>query len=495
MAVTTIQLNARTGDAIGILATPGAARVESSASGEMTVQAFTRIFDALDGKTDVTAGGEGALGRSTTDEPEKPNREVAVSVPTDRERDSYDDTTEDIGTVSPLSVEMETGILTRKESRSPDGQAGQDKTSRSTRVLPSQVADISPSSFRVETVNGDDAQPDQSRLLAFPDEQIGLTIEGAMPGASVGRGTTTPESPGGTGKSSALAPGATPIHELGIEDDRSFFGKGAHEPDTRGRQPDLAQAAPKDIRESKGGIGREAAFLPNWNSGSNESNAIPSAPKGDSTAAEARNTSRNFEASASGVNGVSQGPPAAIALSDRERPAFPSLPDTPERERPYDRVDAASLPPAQRDPAFAGFSPATRPVLHPSFRPDMTREMAILIHKKTDRNFDISLQPEELGHVRMSLRVDDAGISVWISADRPVAQDLMRRHADQLATNLHSLGYDSVDIEFADHGDGATGGGAHVANRQPDAKHGAEEASGPTEVIRLLDETRLDLRI
>lgn len=494
MAVTTFQLNARTNDAIGISATPGAARVVSSATGEMTGQGFTRVFDALDGETDITVGEKGANGKSTADKSEKPNREAAVSDSPNGEKESIDDSAEDIGTGPPLSVEMGTSIPARKEAQSSDDLTGQDRTSQSARNLPSQVADIS-SSFRVEAIDLDDAPPDQSRLGTIPDVQIGLMAEGSRPGASIGSGTAMPESPDGAGMNSASTPDTTLLHEFGNEDDRSFFGKNVHEPDTRDRQPVSAQAAAMDGRESKGDIGRDGASFPSRNPGLNESNSIPAYPKGDTIAAGARNTPGDFEASASGANGVSQGSPSAIALSDPGRSAFPSLPDIPERERPYDRIDAVSLPPAQRDPAFAGFSPATRPVLHASFRPDMTREMAILIHRKTDRNFDISLQPEELGHVRMSLRVDDAGISVWISADRPVAQDLMRRHADQLAANLHSLGYEGVNIEFADHGSGAPGSGAHVANRQPDAKHGAEDASGPTEVIRLLDETRLDLRI
>ena len=65
-----------------------------------------------------------------------------------------------------------------------------------------------------------------------------------------------------------------------------------------------------------------------------------------------------------------------------------------------------------------------------------------------DGKVELSLNPEELGRVRVSLSIQDGGVSVTILADRPETADLMRRHVDQLAEEFRSLGFDTVDFSF-----------------------------------------------
>ncbi len=61
---------------------------------------------------------------------------------------------------------------------------------------------------------------------------------------------------------------------------------------------------------------------------------------------------------------------------------------------------------------------------------------------------EVSLNPPELGRVRLSFAPSDAGIAVLIQAERPETLDLMRRHADQLAQEFRAMGYGSTSFAF-----------------------------------------------
>lgn len=64
---------------------------------------------------------------------------------------------------------------------------------------------------------------------------------------------------------------------------------------------------------------------------------------------------------------------------------------------------------------------------------------------------EITLSPEELGHVRLTIHSDDgATATVRLSADRHETLDLMRRHIDLLAQDLRDLGYRDLSFSFQD---------------------------------------------
>ncbi len=63
---------------------------------------------------------------------------------------------------------------------------------------------------------------------------------------------------------------------------------------------------------------------------------------------------------------------------------------------------------------------------------------------------EIRLSPEELGPVRMQLVTGEQGLSVHIQADRPETLDLLRKHIDQLARDLASIGYEDASFSFGD---------------------------------------------
>lgn len=83
---------------------------------------------------------------------------------------------------------------------------------------------------------------------------------------------------------------------------------------------------------------------------------------------------------------------------------------------------------------------------------DLAHDVAIQIARgvsgSTEPTIDLALNPEELGHVRMTLKPLDSGISVTIFADRPDTADLMRRHIETLAQEFRSLGYNNPSFSF-----------------------------------------------
>lgn len=73
-----------------------------------------------------------------------------------------------------------------------------------------------------------------------------------------------------------------------------------------------------------------------------------------------------------------------------------------------------------------------------------------------DRPVELTLSPEELGRVRMTLTTQDGTLTLAIQADRPETIDLMRRHIDQLAQDFRDLGFTNLNFSFG-HGDSTAG--------------------------------------
>ena len=70
---------------------------------------------------------------------------------------------------------------------------------------------------------------------------------------------------------------------------------------------------------------------------------------------------------------------------------------------------------------------------------------------------EIVLNPQELGHLRFEIRHSGEQVSVLLTAERPETLDLMRRHADQLVTELRQSGFSDASLSF---GQWAQGGDA-----------------------------------
>jgi flagellar hook-length control protein FliK len=83
-------------------------------------------------------------------------------------------------------------------------------------------------------------------------------------------------------------------------------------------------------------------------------------------------------------------------------------------------------------------------------------QLAAAVAHSTDGQVEIRLDPPELGRVQIHLAQLDGGLEAVVLADRPETQDLLRRHADQLARELEAAGYARVSLDFAAGGETAT---------------------------------------
>jgi flagellar hook-length control protein FliK len=79
----------------------------------------------------------------------------------------------------------------------------------------------------------------------------------------------------------------------------------------------------------------------------------------------------------------------------------------------------------------------------------IARQLVEVAQHLPSRPVDITLSPDELGRVRLSVIPSENGIVVNVLAERPETLDLMRRHIDQLAQEFQSLGYDDISFSFS----------------------------------------------
>ena len=82
----------------------------------------------------------------------------------------------------------------------------------------------------------------------------------------------------------------------------------------------------------------------------------------------------------------------------------------------------------------------------------IAEQIVVSVAKDDSGTTEIALDPEELGRVRLHMTVTDQTVQIVIAAERPETSDLMRRHLDVLQQEFRSLGFQSVDLGFADDG-------------------------------------------
>ncbi|MBB5722299.1 flagellar hook-length control protein FliK [Loktanella ponticola] len=78
----------------------------------------------------------------------------------------------------------------------------------------------------------------------------------------------------------------------------------------------------------------------------------------------------------------------------------------------------------------------------------IAQQLAVQFSKQSDGTTVIRLNPEGLGHVRMTLGTTDGVMTMIVVAERPETADIMRRNMNELAQEFQSLGYDSLNFEF-----------------------------------------------
>ena len=121
--------------------------------------------------------------------------------------------------------------------------------------------------------------------------------------------------------------------------------------------------------------------------------------------------------------------------------------------------------------------PPTADVSH-----SVIRQVSQAIRRSPDGAIEISLNPVELGRVRMMMTATDAGITLNVLADRPDTLDLMRRNIDDLARSLRDMGYDDVSFSFGhggEHTDQQAGRQDQIHDAAPIGTTGSDAPDAP----------------
>lgn len=97
--------------------------------------------------------------------------------------------------------------------------------------------------------------------------------------------------------------------------------------------------------------------------------------------------------------------------------------------------------------------------------PGLGHRLAEAITQFPDGAVELTLSPEELGRVRISMSTQDGTLTLTVQADRPDTIDLLRRHIDQLAQDFRDLGLSNLAFSFG-----------HGQDRPPDTQREATDA-------------------
>ena len=310
---------------------------------------------------------------------------------------------------------------------------------------------------RAATVPG--APPLAVPAHGMAETSVAVSREPAAPASAIG--TWQPDSPRSASPPPPVNATATvPATASGAADAQPALGA----------QPPERQAAPpatKTADASSGGpAGNAVAAL--------RIDAAPNVPRRRGAASEGGRVGAPGPGPAAAVEGMrvgvriqdqtmsatspaaGKGPMAAPVFAAGARAAEPDisrLAASSERE-----LGEASFPaPAQSAGA------ATRPQAPVMPQAEVARHVAAQIAHATPaaagREVELTLNPQELGRVRISLSHQDAGLAMSITAERGETVDLMRRHIDQLAREFRDLGYGDVSFSFGQSGQGRHGPG------------------------------------
>lgn len=171
------------------------------------------------------------------------------------------------------------------------------------------------------------------------------------------------------------------------------------------------------------------------------------------------------------VHGASPPPSPPIAVS----PAVSSIPSPPVPSMvavvaptafrlmlPDDQHDSLlAVPPVASERAPSPhIAPGQPQAAHRAPPVHVAQQLAVALAASDTGTTEVTLNPEELGRVRLSLTPSDTGITVSIMAERPETADLMRRHLDTLTREFQAIGYDNVTFDF-------TGDGGAESDQQP----------------------------
>lgn len=109
---------------------------------------------------------------------------------------------------------------------------------------------------------------------------------------------------------------------------------------------------------------------------------------------------------------------------------------------------------------------------------------------------DITLSPEELGKVRLSMVTIEGTLTLAITAERSDTLDLLRRHAAELGQEFVALGYSDIEFQFTEGGRDMQQDSPEPADADSDSRAGdiPPQTTGSVRAVHI-SSTGLDLRI
>lgn len=138
-------------------------------------------------------------------------------------------------------------------------------------------------------------------------------------------------------------------------------------------------------------------------------------------------------------------------------------------------------------------------LMRPEIAASVSRQMVEVAAQAADKPVELTLNPEELGRVRLRVTTTDSGVSVSILAERSETLDLLRRHIDQLARDFREIGFSDASFSFARQEKGQGQAGGYDTPPQPAVLEGANGGSPTTDTVALhltsAGQTGLDLRL
>ncbi|WP_095587877.1 flagellar hook-length control protein FliK [Actibacterium ureilyticum] len=151
---------------------------------------------------------------------------------------------------------------------------------------------------------------------------------------------------------------------------------------------------------------------------------------------------------------------------------------------------------AAMDPAQTRPVEASRVVMQPAGPQQLSaasmRQIADMLQTRPDAPVEITMNPEELGRVRMALNQVDGVLTVSILADQPQTLELFRRHADMLQTELTQMGFGMASFDFGQPGGRDTESGTPGDNLAEDSP---QTRPGVLIDLDLLPRDSLDIRL
>ncbi len=165
------------------------------------------------------------------------------------------------------------------------------------------------------------------------------------------------------------------------------------------------------------------------------------------------------QAIADGVFSAADGKPEApISSAEKQTPsvvgAIPALAlpvDTSAAER-IEVSEAAPVVPGPETGRPETVRDIQRVIADPQVPRQIGEQLAAAVRQGVNGPVEVTLNPEELGRVKLTLTTTEASILVTMTVERPETADLMRRHLAALGAEFSALGYSDIAFEFTEHG-------------------------------------------